>query len=485
MRYGFVLDQTRCIGCHACTVACKSENQVPLGVFRTWVKYIERGTFPDARRFFSVMRCNQCDAAPCVAICPTQALHRRPDGIVDFDKDRCIGCKSCMQACPYDALYIDPETQTAAKCNYCAHRTDQGLEPACVVVCPTQAIVPGDLDNPESRISRIVARRPVSVRKPEKGTKPKVFYLGADEASLSPSIERQAPEFLFATPTPRDPELATPESPIRETYDVPHDAPWGWKIWTYLWTKSIAAGALIVAGTMAFLFRDRDLLGWGAGIVALFLTAVTSGLLALDLRRPERFWFILTKPNLKSWVVLGTYVLIAYTGLSALWIFAPGKILAIPAILLGAAAAGYTAFLFWQCRGRDLWTGPILIVHLLVEAVLCGASVLLLMGLLLGSPIKVLRTLETFVGLAAAAHVVTVMGELLAHGSADGAKAARLVWMRPSFWRVVLVAGAILPVAAAVSDSPVLWALGALGALAGAFEFGRLWVKAGQAVPLS
>ena len=157
MRYGFVIDQRKCIGCHACTVACKEENQVPLGVNRTWVKYIEKGTFPDTRRYFSVMRCNHCDNAPCVTICPTVALYRRPDGIVDFDGDRCIGCKSCMQACPYDALYIDPETQTAAKCHYCAHRIEVDLEPACVIVSPVQSIVPGDLDDPNSLIARLVA----------------------------------------------------------------------------------------------------------------------------------------------------------------------------------------------------------------------------------------------------------------------------------------------------------------------------------------
>ena len=111
MRYGFVIDHRKCIGCHACTVACKEENRVPLGSFRTWVKYVEKGTFPDTRRYFSVLRCNHCDDAPCVTICPTVALYRRPDGIVDFDNRRCIGCKSCMQACPYDALYIDPDHQ--------------------------------------------------------------------------------------------------------------------------------------------------------------------------------------------------------------------------------------------------------------------------------------------------------------------------------------------------------------------------------------
>lgn len=131
--YGFIIDNRKCIGCHACTVACKAENEVPLGVNRTWVKYIEKGEFPNTQREFHVMRCNHCDDAPCVEACPVTALYTREDGIVDFNPDRCIGCKACTQACPYDALYIDPNSHTAAKCNYCAHRVDVGLEPACEI----------------------------------------------------------------------------------------------------------------------------------------------------------------------------------------------------------------------------------------------------------------------------------------------------------------------------------------------------------------
>ena len=85
---GFVIDNRKCIGCHACSTACKSENDVPLGVNRTWVKYIETGEFPHTGRSFSVMRCNQCDDAPCMTICPTDALYRAPNGVVDFDDDR-------------------------------------------------------------------------------------------------------------------------------------------------------------------------------------------------------------------------------------------------------------------------------------------------------------------------------------------------------------------------------------------------------------
>ena len=186
MNYGFVIDNRKCIGCHACTVACKSEHDIPLGVNRTHVKYVETGVFPSTQRSFTVTRCNHCEDAPCVEICPTQALFTRPDGIVDFSSDRCIACKSCMQACPYDAIYIDPATQTAAKCNYCAHRIENGYEPACVIVCPVEAIVSGDLEDSSSKISRLVADQQVTVRKPEKGTLPNVFYIDGDDAALNP-----------------------------------------------------------------------------------------------------------------------------------------------------------------------------------------------------------------------------------------------------------------------------------------------------------
>src|SRR5437667_1454350 len=188
MKYGFVIDNRRCIGCHACTVACKAEHDVPLGNFRTWVKNVEKGTFPEVRRYFTVLRCNHCDDAPCVTICPTRSLFTRPDGIVDFDNQHCISCRSCMAACPYDALYIDPHTETAAKCNYCAHRIEVGLEPACVTVCPVRAIIAGDMHNPDTEIARIIAREPVRVRKPEQGTRPNVYYLGAEEAAINPEV---------------------------------------------------------------------------------------------------------------------------------------------------------------------------------------------------------------------------------------------------------------------------------------------------------
>src|SRR5436190_13720586 len=197
--FGFIIDNRKCIGCHACTVACKSEHEVPVGVNRTWVKYIEKGEFPDTRRLFSVMRCNHCADAPCVEICPVTALFTRKDGIVDFDDRRCIGCKACTQACPYDAIYMHPDDHTSAKCNYCTHRVDIGLEPACVNVCPEHAIISGDMDNPETEISQLLARETVSVRKPEKGTNPKLFYIDGDKASLDPTAANPDTDYMWSS----------------------------------------------------------------------------------------------------------------------------------------------------------------------------------------------------------------------------------------------------------------------------------------------
>ena len=133
------------------------------------------------------MRCNHCTDAPCVEICPTNALFKRDDGIVDFDSDACIGCKSCMQACPYDAIYIDEDTNTAAKCNFCAHRVDNGLEPACVDGLPDALDLGRRPRRPESAgISRLIAGNETAVRAPEQRTGPNVFYIGARHAVLDP-----------------------------------------------------------------------------------------------------------------------------------------------------------------------------------------------------------------------------------------------------------------------------------------------------------
>jgi len=192
MKLGFLVDLDLCMGCKGCEVACKAENEVPIGSWRLRVKYVDEGTYPEVKRAFTPLRCNHCDNAPCERICPVGALHYLPNGIVDVDKQRCIGCAACMMACPYGAIYMDPETNTADKCTYCAHRVEGGLEPACVVTCPVEANIFGDLDDPESRISRYIAEHPdARVRKPEKGTQPKHYYVGGGAVHLEPLASKR------------------------------------------------------------------------------------------------------------------------------------------------------------------------------------------------------------------------------------------------------------------------------------------------------
>jgi len=192
MQLGFLVDLHLCMGCKGCEIACKVENEVPLSTWRLRVKYVDVGTFPETKRTFTPLRCNHCENAPCERICPVSALHYIDNGIVDIDKERCIGCAGCVMACPYGAIYIDPETQTADKCTYCAHRIASSMMPACVVACPVEANIFGDLDDPASNISRYIQERTdVQVRKPEKGTNPRHYYVGASQAHLNPLASRR------------------------------------------------------------------------------------------------------------------------------------------------------------------------------------------------------------------------------------------------------------------------------------------------------
>src|SRR5438105_4277563 len=273
------------------------------------------------------MRCNHCADAPCVEICPVTALFTRKDGIVDFDDRRCIGCKACTQACPYDALYMHPDDHTSAKCNYCTHRVDIGLEPACVNVCPEHAIISGDMDNPETEISRLLARETVSVRKPEKGTKPKLFYIDGDKASLDPTAANPGTDYMWSSQssgvghyakfaaekkmlnankmTPQilhQIESRRPNDRPRRVYDAPGKGIlWGWEVSAYILTKAVAAGAFLlpIAGGY-FVDVDAGVKRIGA-IVSFIFLAITGALLVMDLGRPDRFLYVLLRPQWRSW----------------------------------------------------------------------------------------------------------------------------------------------------------------------------------------
>src|SRR5260221_1272218 len=378
-RWSWVIDQTKCIGCHACTTACKSENHGALGVFSPWVKNVDVGVFPEVRRHFAVLRCNHCEDAPCVEICPVTAMYQRDDGLVDFDESLCIGCKACMQACPYDAIYMDPDSNTAAKCNFCSHRVDEGLLPACVVVCPVEALIFGDMDDASSKVARTLKEQKVTVRRPEQRTRPKAFYVGAHEAALDPLAAEHTGMYAWADGhrESNGKRADRPARPAVVAYDVPRQRTWGLKVAAYIWTKSIAAGAALVPALLRILGRDTSgpLFSRVAPALALVFLALTGVLLVADLKRPERFWTILVRPQWRSWLARGAFIITAYGPVLAAWAWASWTgqggwpaILAWPVALLAVMTAVYTAFLFAQCEGRDLWQSRLLGLHLLLHA---------------------------------------------------------------------------------------------------------------------
>jgi Fe-S-cluster-containing dehydrogenase component/formate-dependent nitrite reductase membrane component NrfD len=449
--YGFLIDQSKCIGCHACTTACKSENQVPLGVNRTWVKYVETGAYPDVRRRFQVTRCNHCANPPCVRICPVTAMYQRDDGIVEFDPSICIGCKSCMQACPYDSIYLDPETNTAAKCTFCAHRLDVGLEPACVVVCPEHAILAGDLNDPASEISRKLSTAQATVRKPEQGTGPKLFYVNGNDWSLHPSAAQTHDSYMWAdkiteqnvaayplpvisggsgdgrvgarssrpvsrlqsksgTPLRPPQEQGRPlngpiqiggrvaEQMVQTAYNAQHKIQWHWELPAYLVTKNIAGGLFMLLSLSAIfnLFTFDSTTFLATGFTAMVFMLITVILLIKDLSQPKRFLNILLRPQWKSWVARGAYVLVSFTAFAGLWWLLEGAaylnwlssdvasslrpIMAWVTLPLALFSVIYTAFLLGQAEGRDMWQSNLLPFQLFAQSMMVASGMFLILN---------------------------------------------------------------------------------------------------------
>jgi formate-dependent nitrite reductase membrane component NrfD/ferredoxin len=511
-------------------------------------------------------------------------MFRRPDGIVDFDTSRCIGCKACLQACPYDAIYIDPEEHVAEKCNFCAHRVDRGLLPACVVVCPTESLTFGDLDDPDSRASRLVSNRPTTVRRPEQGTGPKAFYLGASDAALDPAVPVHEASYMWsdrrhggakdhtaatagwrtttdevdlltiarangAPRTTRAPlpmlgpdalalmALKGPGAPggvamapsasasgigfgatgggrtdrapaalrmpkARVAYDVFHPRPWGWKVALYLWTKGIGAGAfgLLFLAVALGAVAPSQAVRLAIAFISLAAVGLTALLLVWDLKRPERFLSILYRPQWRSWLTIGAFVLIGYSGLLGLWFLgtwlgvdeATLTALGWPTVALAAMAALYTAFLLGQCEARDLWQSPAVIVVLLAQATILGAACLLAVGVLSSAPASVVEVGR--IALVAGALVnaaALILGEAVAsHPTTNARAAAHLLVRGPyrtNFWLGGVIAAGFVPVAVALAApvaGPVLVGAGVVAA-AGLLWYELGFIAAGQAVPIS
>lgn len=540
MRYGFIIDNRKCIGCHACTVACKAEHDVPVGVNRTWVKQVEKGTFPDTRRIFSVMRCNHCTDAPCVEICPVEALYYREDGIVDFDNRRCIGCKSCMQACPYDALYINPENNTAAKCNYCAHRIDIGLEPACVNVCPEHAIISGDMDNPDSEISELLSRQQVTARKTAKGTSPNLFYINGDEASLNPVATPKDGNYFWSSQSRgvghfakaaekysysnedvistlleasernvsesdrpvKSVELLMGKQKTKRIYDAPDKGIlWGWEVPGYVLTKAISSGAFMVyfLGLVMGWGVESPAMLWGTLITSIVFLGLTGLLLVMDLDRPDRFLNVLLRPQWNSWLVKGGYSISVYGGL--LTAFGVLKWFGLDSIAMPIGwltfvftiiVSVYTAFLFAQAKGRDFWQSPAMAFHMLGHSVLAGTAALALLGFVFGQLDAWSSYLATAFMIFIPVNLAILAVELMTtHPTKEAKNTVKMIISgryKTKFWLGVITFGNILPLlilllggTAGTIIIPVVSVILLIGILFNE----QIWVEAPQRIPLS
>lgn len=499
-RWVKVIDLTTCIGCHACTTACKSENDVPVGVSRTYVKSVDVGEFPDVRRAFQVTRCNQCEDSPCTTACPTGAMYKRVDGIVDFNKDICIGCKACIAACPYDAIFINPEDHSAEKCNFCAHRIDSGLEPACVTVCPTQSIFVGDLNDPESRVTHAVNRDAVMVRKPEKNTRPKLFYKGAHHATLDPLAATRPAGGGFAwaqqaggskniVPSGH-PHRGTSSAATKLSYDQVHRSPWDWRVSAYTWTKNVSSGIYLIALMLVatgLIGADNPLWRWVAPLGSGLFIALTCLLLVADLSHPFRFWMIFRRPQWSSWLVKGGIILVAYSTILGIhfvssiydatwvsvWLMWPGGVLAILSSI-------YTAFLFGQAKARDLWQNPLLAPHLLVQAVAIGAAVIVPFAIIFAP--DVVQILLWWTGGATLVHLVFVAAEISAAAPTAHAELA-LYEMTKGRFKQFFIAGVVL--SAIGIFAPWLGVTACIFAFFGPLAYEHAFVQGGQSVPLA
>ena len=472
-------------------------------------------------------------------------MYQRDDGIVEFDSRSCIGCKSCLQACPYDAIYIDPSSGTAAKCHYCGHRTEIGLEPACVVVCPVHAIISGDLDDPSSEISRYAATNKTVVRKPEQGTAPKVLYIDGDHIALNPTAFAAGPDVIMAageviteqgltressaareTRTARSgAEIRDPgrqgiptdgplqigdgrraEQMVQLNYNAQHKVPWHWPVPAYLVTKAIATGLFLLvalAHVLDLIPFDGAAMIIGGG-VGLFFAVATAVLLVADLERSERFLYILLYPQWKSWLVRGAFLLIGFSTVAGLWwalemanhlgwlAVSPfvRDVFAWLTIPLALGTSVYTAFLFAQAEGRDLWQSQTLPVHLLLGSTVAGAGALLLIHAVnpLSAPIATL-SLWVFAAAIVASALNLILGELGISPASDvAARAAHEMShgaYKAHFWIGAVFLGHLLPFLVVAFLPAAMVPIAAASAIVGLFLYEYAFVMAPQRVPNS
>ena len=181
VKWGMVIDVRKCISCHACTAACRIEHKVTAEENRAWVTEEEMGKYPRIHILKLPQLCNHCDKTPCVEACPVDATGKTSEGVVYIDNETCIGCSACVSACPYGARFMNDETKKAEKCDFCAHRLAQGMMPVCISTCTTQARYFGDLNDPNSIVSKLLKENDYEVLLPDEDLGPNVYYIGVEE----------------------------------------------------------------------------------------------------------------------------------------------------------------------------------------------------------------------------------------------------------------------------------------------------------------
>jgi tetrathionate reductase subunit B len=174
-RYGMVIDETKCVGCNACRLACQNQNGLRENEAYNHLEEREYGQFPDFNREFLPVQCQHCDNPPCVTVCPTGASYKRKDGVVLINEKECIGCKYCIAACPYNVRIIKKEGYIE-KCRFCIELVEAGGKPACMTTCMAGVRMFGDLDDPESEISRTIVKNKMKQLKAALNTRPRIYY---------------------------------------------------------------------------------------------------------------------------------------------------------------------------------------------------------------------------------------------------------------------------------------------------------------------
>jgi formate-dependent nitrite reductase membrane component NrfD len=348
----------------------------------------------------------------------------------------------------------------------------------------------------------------VRVRKPEQGTQPKLYYIDGDESAIVPTAARHESIYMWSQRNaavlgggaayPLDHPLLQKDA--LAAYDVSHARPWGWQVPAYCWTKSIGSGVLAVPAIAMALGRlsgnrVRDI---ALATLALLFTALTTVLLVWDLDHKERFLRVVFTPQSKSWLARGAFILIAYSALCGVfWLGAVAGfsvatfVLLWPTVLVGFCAAAYTAFLFGQCEGRDLWQTPLLPVHLIVQALLCGSAVLALLPEALGGSTQALAFAIPTLVVSLVLHLLMLVGEVAMPHTTDNARyGARLMTHGPfarAFWGGTVVLGGIVPLLLLLIGGPgrIVKGVASVLSLVGLLIFEWCFVMAGQSVPNS